>query len=41
MHFVNNQLLQTISHTEQEGVCVKAKSKKLNPKDCNDKLLKR
>lgn len=32
MHFVNNQLLQTLSHTEQEGVCVKAKSKKLNPK---------
>ena len=41
MHFVNNQLLPTLSHTEQEGVCVKAKSKKLNPKDCNDKLLKR
>ncbi|MCY8488741.1 MULTISPECIES: YjdF family protein [Bacillus subtilis group] len=32
MHFVNNQLLQTLSHAEQEGVCVKAKSKKLNPK---------
>ncbi|MED5048968.1 YjdF family protein [Bacillus siamensis] len=32
MHFVDNQLLQTLSRTEQEGVCVKTKSKKLNPK---------
>ncbi|MBI0444047.1 YjdF family protein [Bacillus velezensis] len=32
MHFVHNQLLQTLSRTEQAGVCVKAKSKKLNPK---------
>ncbi|MDK4203665.1 YjdF family protein [Bacillus velezensis] len=32
MHFVHNQLLQTLSRTEQTGVCVKAKSKKLNPK---------
>ena len=32
MHFVHNQLLQTLSRTEQTGVWVKAKSKKLNPK---------
>ncbi|MEC1943440.1 YjdF family protein, partial [Bacillus velezensis] len=32
MHFVHNQLLQTLSRTEQTGVCVKAKSKNLNPK---------